>query len=501
MKRLIAVLASTLLLAGCVQKPHVDELALDGTLAPFYAQKLVWESCGNLECSSFFVPLNYDDLSGQTIQIHINRHVATSSSQRQGSIVVNPGGPGGSGLDYLEAYEQIFTPKLMAHFDMVGFDPRGVGESAPIECTSAKEKDKNYASDPTPDTPAEIKEYQTPWNVSNCEKRLGDLLGHVSTVETVSDIDILRALLGEKKLNYLGKSYGTQIGAVYATLFPENVGRFVLDGAVDMKMSSPELTLGQAAGFEGEFRRFARYCSEYTAKCPLGKTEDQVLSGLVAFLAQLDQKPLKTKDSKRNLTEGHVWNALFGSMYSPQWTWDWLIESLSAGYKGDGTALLEMSDWNASRNPDGTYADNSFDAYPAINCLDYPYKPVDQKKFYAAAVAAAPIVGAAFGWMEGGCEGWPVSGIPMPHDLSTAASVADQILVVGTTYDPATPVQWARNLAQQLGGATYIEFNGDGHTAYFNGSSCLDKKIDSFYIKGTVPTNEPICQPDEPILG
>ena len=234
--------------------------------------------------------------------------------------------------------------------------------------------------------------------------------------------------------------------------------------------------------------------------CPLGSTEDAVLARLVAFLAQIDKKPIKTNDSKRNLTEGHVWSALFGSMYAPDWTWDWLIESLSSGYSGDGTGLLEMSDWNASRNPDGTYSDNSFDAYPAINCLDYPYQPVDQKKFYAAAVAAAPIVGAAFGWMEGGCDGWPVSGIPIPHDLSPAADVANQILVVGTTYDPATPVQWSRNLAEQLGGATYIEFNGDGHTAYFNGSPCLDKKIDAFYIKATVPTNEPICQPDDPIL-
>ena len=126
MKKLIAIVASTLLLAGCVQKPHSQELVLDGTLAPFYAQNLEWESCGNLECSSFSVPLNYDNLSGETIQIFINRHVATNSSKRQGSIVVNPGGPGGSGLDYLEAYEQIFTPNLMAHFDMVGFDPRGV---------------------------------------------------------------------------------------------------------------------------------------------------------------------------------------------------------------------------------------------------------------------------------------------------------------------------------------------------------------------------------------
>lgn len=500
MKRVFAGFTIVLLLTGCIQKPHANSLVLDGTLAPFYAQTLQWEDCGDLECSSFFVPLDYDQLSGSTIEIFINRHVATNPSKRQGSIVVNPGGPGGGGLDYVESFDVVFTPTLMANFDMVGFDPRGVGKSAPIECTSAQEIDENYASDPTPDTPAEVKEYLKPVDMQDCADRMGEVLAHISTVETASDVDILRALLGEAQLNWLGKSYGTQIGAVYASMFPDNVGRFVLDGAVDMKLDSTELTLGQAAAFDVEFRRFARYCVEQTPVCPLGNSEDQVLERLMAFLEQLDRKPLTTQNPQRKLAEGHAWGALIGSMYAPDWTWDWLIESLSSAYKGDGTGLLEMSDWNAGRNTDGTYMDNSYDAFPAISCLDYPYKPFDQQKFYAKAIAVAPVVGRAFGWMEGGCQDWPVTGIPMPRDVSSAAPVAQRIVVVGTTFDPATPVEWSRSLAQQLGGANYLEFNGDGHTAYFSGSSCIDKKIDAFFIKGTLPVNEPICQPDDPIL-
>ena len=213
-------------------------------------------------------------------------------------------------------------------------------------------------------------------------------------------------------------------------------------------------------------------------------------------MKKLDTKPLKTNDPDRPLTEGLAWMAVTGSMYSPQWTWDWTIESLDSAYKGDGQGLLEMADWNAGRESDGTYLDNSFDAFSAINCLDYPYEPFDRQTFIAEAKAVAPLLGGLFGWMEGGCKNWPVSGIPMPHDVSAAAASATTMVVVGTVNDPATPVEWARALTKQLVNATYLEFNGDGHTAYFNGSRCIDYRIDMYFINGTLPPKGLVCQPD-----
>ena len=501
MNALSLLLPVLLLLTGCIQKPSVSPLTLDGTLEPFYSQTVEWHSCGALECAEFTVPVDYNDLSGETIQISINRHVAGDSASRLGSIVSNPGGPGGSGIDYVEAYEQVFTPQIIKQFDLVGFDPRGVGSSAPIECSTDAEKDEGYASESTPDTAAEVKEFEKPFDMTACADKTGELFAHVSTVEVVKDLDILREILGDARLNYLGKSYGTQIGAVYASMFPENVGQFVLDGAVDMKLSPLDLTVGQAAGFEGELKRFATYCVEVYGDCPLGSTESAMLSKLFAFLKQLDSKPLKTDDADRKLTESHVWNALFGSMYAPDWTWDWLIESLDAGYEGDGTGLLDMSDWQAGRNPDGTYMDNSYDAFTAISCLDYPYADFKRADLIARAKEAAPLLGEVFGWMEGGCKNWPVTGIPMPSDISAAADAATTIVVVGTVNDPATPVQWARSLTEELGNAVYLEFNGDGHTAYMSGSKCIDSRIDEYFITGRLPKNSPICQPDEPILG
>lgn len=500
MKRVVILLASVLLLAGCISKPVEPTITPDGTLEAFYSQTLEWSDCGDaLECSQFVVPIDYSDLSGETISIAINRHRTTSDSERLGAIVINPGGPGGSGISYVEAYASQFTSRLMARYDVVGFDPRGVGKSAPVDCTAPKEKDRLYASESTPDTAAEIKDYEEPFDVSECAAETGKLFNHLSTVEVVKDLDILRALLGEQQLNYLGKSYGTQIGAVYASTFPDNVGRFVLDGAVDMQATSLELSFGQAAGFEVEFRRFARFCVEEIIDCPLGNSETQLLNKLLTFVDKLDAKPLKT-ESKRVLTESHAWMALIGSMYAPQWTWEWLISSLEAAYYGDGTALLEMADWQAGRLPDGSYEDNSFDSFAAINCIDYPYEPFERQQLIADMTKVAPLLGRLFGWMEGGCKDWPAKGITMPKDVSAAADSANTILVIGTTFDPATPVQWSKNLTEQLGNAVYLEFYGDGHTAYVSGSRCIDYRVDRFFIQRELPPTDLVCRPDEPLL-
>lgn len=470
------------------------------TIEDYYNQKITWESCNDFfECTTVLVPMDYADPAGETVSIAVSRHLADKPAKRLGAIFMNPGGPGGSGIDYLESYEWQFTDRIINQFDLIGFDPRGVNKSSAVECFTDAELDAYAASDATPDTAAEIAEFQKIGEEldATCLERTGDLLAHVSTVEAAKDMDILRAVLGETKLNYLGKSYGTQLGAVYATLFPENVGAFVLDGAVDFTLSSKDLALGQAVGFDLSINRFAEYCVTAAVVCDLGATPQQVITRMLAFLDELDAAPLATSDPDRPLTEAHAWTAILGAMYAADGGWDWLIEGLSAGFKGKGNELLNIADWFWGRELDG-YADNSTDANIAINCADYGFGGTTPEDVMAEFEAAAPITGKVLAWTEGGCETWPVASVGLPSEISLTN--APPILVIGTTYDPATPDVWARSLAEKLGVGVYLNFNGDGHTGYRSGSTDLDAAVDAFFIDGTLPVPGASFDPDWPLL-
>lgn len=501
-KRFFAAL-TVVLLAACTapSTSPSSTLSLDGSLDVFYNQTLNWQDCRDVfECTKLVVPLDYADLTGDTIEISVMRHKTEQSSKRIGSLVINPGGPGGSGVDYVESYDTLFTDAIIETYDIVGFDPRGVNESAPIECLSAAELDVYLASEPTPDTPAEVAAFFAEGKAADakCFEKSGKVISHVSTVETVKDLDILRAALGEDKLDYLGKSYGTQIGAVYAAMFSDKVGRFVLDGAVDMQLTSAELSLGQAKAFELALKRFATYCVESAVVCDLGNTPQAVVAKIQKFINSLDQKPLKTDDRDRMLTESLGWSAIIGPMYMPDGGWDWLIEGLSNAFKGDGTGLLDIADWINGRNFDGTYLDNSTAAFTAISCLDYGKTGAAPQELLEKFEAEAPFFGRVLAWSEGGCADWKASGELLPRDVS--APDAPAIVVIGTTYDPATPNEWAVALAKQLKVGVYLNFNGDGHTAYLSGSECVDNAVDAFWINGTVPAAGTVCQPDFPFV-
>ena len=273
-------------------------------LEKYYDQELAWRSCGDNECSRLRVPLDYADPSGRSISIAVVRVPATDRANRIGQLVVNPGGPGGSGIDYAEGGRNTFGAALTRVYDIVGFDPRGVGKSTPVQCLGQKQTDAYVSSDPDPDTAAEVRAFEALNRAFGqaCAQHSGELAAHLSTIEAAKDIDVLRAALGEPRLDYLGASYGTYLGSTYADLFPTHVGRMVLDGALDPALSNEQLTFVQAKGFQTALDAYLADCIS-RGSCPLGTSVAQGGQRLRQFLDQLDAKPLPT-GTDRPLTEG-----------------------------------------------------------------------------------------------------------------------------------------------------------------------------------------------------
>ena len=460
----------------------------------FYSQKLSWRGCGgDFECTKLTVPVDYADPGGSTIQLAVIRLPAGKPDQRLGSLVINPGGPGGSGVDYARAARAVISDAARRSFDVVGFDPRGVGESAPLKCLTDTQTDQLLAADPTPDTSSEISDTVELFKqlAQRCEAGGGELLAHVSTPEAARDIDVLRAALGDKRLFYLGKSYGTFLGATYAQLFPRNVGRMVLDGAIDPSLTADQVNLGQAKGFEQATRAFVADCVKQRG-CPLGSDVERGMQRLRDLLASLDARPLPTGDPARPLTEGWGSLGIAVAMYD-QGYWPTLRAALDQAFGGSGAALLQLADAYAERGSDGHYTSNQNTVIYAVNCLDRPdtggLTAVEQS--LPRYEQAAPTWGAFLDWSQLPCAYWPVKGDGHPEKISADGS--PPIVVVGTTRDPATPYEWAQGLAQQLSDGHLVTYEGDGHTAYMRGSRCVDKAVDAYLLRGTVPDDGLRC--------
>lgn len=455
-------------------------------LARFYRQKLAWSGCGGgFQCARLTVPIDYAQPAGGRIQLALLRLPA--SGRRMGSLVINPGGPGGSGVAYARAARAVISDNVRERYDVVGFDPRGVGDSAPLKCLTDVQTDQFVAADPTPDTPTEISSTVTLFKqlAARCKAGGGELLAHVSTRDAARDMDVLRAALGERKLTYLGKSYGTFLGATYADLFPRNVGRMVLDGVLDPALSPEQVNLGQAKGFEQATRAFVADCTT-SSSCPLGSTVDGGMQRLRDLLRQLDTAPLPTGDPARPLTEGLGSLGVAVAMYDPGY-WPTLREALASAFGGDGAELLRLADAYTDRNSDGHYANNQNTVIYAVNCLDRPDSgglPAVERTVKEFS-AQAPTWGAFLAWSELPCDYWPVKGTSAPGPIS--ASGSEPIVLVGTTRDPATPYQWAVNLSKELANGHLITYVGDGHTAYLRGSSCVDNAVDAYLLRGVVP--------------
>ncbi len=461
-------------------------------LARFYEQDLDWKPCsGDSECARLTVPLDYAKPDGETIKLAVLRSPAERRSERVGQLVVNPGGPGGSGVDYASSGSFTFGEQLTRYYDIVGFDPRGVAKSTPLECAGTEQTDEFLSADPDPDTPDEVARLDrlTREFGQGCLDRSGDLARHISTVEAAKDMDVLRAALGEPQLDYFGASYGTFLGATYADLFPRNVRRMVLDGAIDPALSNEELSLGQAKGFETALRAYLQDCVD-KGSCFLGDTVDEGARRIADLLEQIDARPLPTSED-RQLTEGLALYGIILPLYLKEY-WPLLTIALREALNGRGDRLLTLSDQYSSRGPQG-YTDNSTEALYAVNCLDHddyiPSSKVPSR--FAEFEKASPTFARIFAYGLSTCASWPVKSGNRTTALD--AKGAAPIVVVGTTRDPATPYEQAVSLARQLDSGVLVSRDGDGHTGFKQGNQCVDTAIEDYLVKGDVPKDGLSC--------
>lgn len=497
----VGVLSSCSLLPGDPEPKPVDQgldmatesaPTIEATLEPFYEQEPEWRECrGSMECAEIEVPLDYDEPTGKRIELALLRVPAGAGDDKVGSLLVNPGGPGGSGIEYAARAEIFFGGPVRKAFDIVGFDPRGVGTSTPVDCLSDEQLDGYVASDPDPETLPEARRVDELLTVfgEGCLERSGDLAGHVSTVEAAKDMDIIRGVLDQQRMAYFGASYGTLLGGTYADLFPERVGRMVLDGAIDPSVSNVESSLVQARGFETALRAYVENCVD-DGGCFLGDSVDEGVGTIQDLLESLDEEPIPG-DQTRALTQGLGVLGVWAPLYDEQ-SWPALDVGLKQAIDGNGATLLSFADQYVGRGPEG-YVDNSVEALYAVNCLDSNESvPVDDYADYEDEfLEASPTFGRVFAFGLTSCGSWPVEGEKAPEALTAAG--ADPILVIGTTRDPATPLEWAEGLAAMFESGVLISRDGDGHTGYGAGNDCVDEAVESYLVSGKVPEDDLSC--------
>jgi len=464
------------------------------TLAQYYAQRLSWQPCDKgFECARLYVPFDYSRPAGPRFSLPVVKLPAAQPASRVGALVINPGGPGGSGVEYaLGARSGEFTQTVLNRFDIVGFDPRGVGGSVPaVHCMSGPQLDTYFAVNGEPSNAAELATVvsESKLYASECARNAAALLPYMSTDNAAKDMDVLRAALGESALTYLGKSYGTYLGASYAQQFPSKVRALVLDGAVDPKATGLQLDETQAAGFESAFGQFATWCASQQG-CPFGTNANGAVAKVQRLLNGANSHPLNNLLADGQPANGAMLLTGIAAALYERPEWPLLKSSLSGAFNGDGTILLELADSLLERSPNGTYS-NLSDAELSVDCVDRPW-PRTVSAFAAAAAAAAkaaPLFGASNVWGSLPCAYWPVQ----PTTLNIRAAGARPILVVGDLHDPATPYQWAVNLSRDLASGVLLGWNGEGHTSYFQGSSCVDNTVDSYLISLRVPRSGTVC--------
>ncbi len=484
----IAIAASVLAVAA----PLSASAATDG-LDSYRAQKLNWHECDAGLCADLRVPLDYADLSKGDITLALSKTVHSGPTS-QGSIVINPGGPGESGLTFGWYAAKFLAPAVSKEFDFIGFDPRGVGKSAPVTCMTPKQTAHMLAMDATPDTPKEVAQVMRAAALvgKGCLKFSPRISPYVGTPSAAQDLDILRSALGEDKLNWLGFSYGTALGTKYLEDFPDRVGRFVLDGALDPSLNSMQTSAGQSVGFQRAFQNFAANCGSLKG-CTLGSSAASVTAKVNALLARLDQHPLPTDQGPR-LTQALGMSGMLTAMYSTD-LWKPLSDAIAQALNGDGTGLLELA-WQGQEQEGPTkFTSNIQSAYYAIDCWDNP-KPPGAAGFSLAAKrwsanAPVPEFAKSIAWSNAPCTTWfahdPQG--PAPASSSTKAPV----LVIGTRSDPATPYEWAQALSSQLPTSTLLTYEGNGHTAYGSGSKCINDLVDRYLLRGTMPAKATSC--------
>ncbi len=435
------------------------------------------------------MPEDYSDPSGRTL------HIAVIRDQRVahpiGSLIVNPGGPGGSGVQFVREAAGAFSP-LLDHFALVSFDPRGVGQSDPIRCTSTSFLDDYLNEPPVPSSPSQLNQFEGNARqfADDCFSRNGQYLEHVGTEDAARDMDVLRAALGDRKLTYYGASYGTYLGAKYVQLFPSHIRAMVLDGAVNPAQSAEAADIQQAVGFETDLTDFLHACVA-TGHCSLGSTYPAAYAGLTALEAKVAAAPLPV--GSRTLGAGNFFNGLASGFYNSS-DWPELRSALAAAQSGNGALLLAFADALSGRDDRTNTYSNLVESNAAINCVDRPAPRniATYQKDAAIAARRAPFFGPAIVWSSLPCAYWKVPPVESPHPVS-ARDVTTPILVLGTTHDPATPYQQAVALTHQLGQARLVTLDGDGHTAYLRGDSCIDDAVNAYIVTLRLPAAGLTC--------
>jgi pimeloyl-ACP methyl ester carboxylesterase len=453
---------------------------------------LAWAKCGTLQCATLRVPVDYANPGGPTLDLALARRPAGSPSTRIGSLVFNPGGPGDSGIDALPHELEALNPVLRSRFDVVSWDPRGIGRSAPIRCPStgggqASSGGSGPPVDPMPTTDADRQRLADGYRAygNQCLRNHGEhYLRHVGTDSTAEDLERIRAALGDERLTFIGHSSGTLLGAIYADRFPQRVRALVLDGPIDPSLDLLGMTRAQAVAFERTLDGFFAWCAA-DAGCAWRPGSD-LRNGFLALIDRVRREPLSAPGGEK-VGVSELMTGVMGRLYARS-RWPSLGEALGSAEEGDGSPLATLS----NRYVNGG-ASNFADARSAITCADHP-APNDPAAYPALADAAAkeaPVFGPLFTWAALSCGVWPVPASLQPHPVR--APGAPPILVVGTTGDPATPQAWAESLAGQLAQGVLVLRQGSEHVAYYY-SSCVRGIVDAYLVDGRLPASGTTCR-------
>lgn len=452
------------------------------------ADQLAWRPCEGGECAQLAVPRDYDKPNGPTIDVALFRIPAANPSARVGAILGNPGGPGASGVNFMRQFAGVFPQEIRDRFDLVGFDPRGTGETIPIDCTDSLEPllDLDYS----PDSEQERKALATAGQdfADACEERSGESLRYIATVDTARDMDQIRAALGDDQLSYLGFSYGTYLGALYAELFPKRVRAFVLDGPLNPALAAEEFALSQAGGAERALEAFFTNCGSDTA-CPFQSGGDPA-AAFDELQESVESTPIPSADG-RELGPNDFSIGVFSSLYHGEPGYGELADALATAASGDPSGLFTLADQYTERNEDGTYSNNQ-EAYVSIWCRDRePIPARSYERLERRFDRASAHFGLELLYELRACSDWPVKPV-RPLRIDAKGSVP--ILVVAATGDFATPYEEAEELARQLDSGVLLTVENEAHTSYRQVSDCVDNVVNRYLIDLEVPEPNTRCE-------